>query len=189
MRDFLAAPFRVINGGLRGLVRTFTDILGGIGGVVASDFKGLLGAVCPFNNHSFAVFADLGNRAVDALKPILADLVDFGRRINGAFLGVMHYNFGTLRQALEAILRSRGGFVGAPDGGLVDKVDGMLGAIFGFYDHGLCTGIQFRDGPMDGRNDIIRCSGNENQQCSHNQKSKQIFHCAILPQIHRYRFR
>ena len=130
---------------------------------MAYDLKGVLRAIGGFDDHDFATFADVGDRAVDGLDALLGDLIDFHARFLRALLRIMGNHFGTLGDAMEGVFGAGSGRIGAVDGGLVHEMNGVFGTVFRFDDHGFGDGIQLGDGAVDGGDDILGSAHRQDQ--------------------------
>ncbi len=169
--DFLASRFRVIDRDLPGFVGAFADVLGGVDGVVAHDFEGVLGTIGSFYDDGFAVFTHLCHGARDGVHAVFAYFIDLNGSLLRALDGVVRGDFGAFREAMECILGTSSGGIGAVDCGAANEVKGVLRAVGRFDGYGFGAGVNFSDRAVNGGDYIFVGMGWQQEERSQKQKT------------------
>jgi hypothetical protein len=180
--DFLASRFRVIDCDLPGFVGAFADVLGGVDGVVAHDFEGVLGTIGGFYDDGFAVFTHLCNGARDGVHAVFAYFINLNGGLLRALDGVVRDDFGAFGKAMECILGANSGGIGAVDCGAGNEVKGVLRAVGGFDGYGLGAGVDFSDRAVNGGDYIFVGVGWQQEQRSEKQKTDRGLEHGVPPQ-------
>ena len=89
-------------------------------------------------------------------------------------------DFGAFFDTVERVLRAGSGVIEAMDRGLAYKMNGVLGAIFCFDDHGLGRGVDLGDGAVDGANHVVGGAERKDQQTGKDQIPKYTAGHGIL---------